>query len=78
MRGDVIGQETGAGYDATVVVHHGVEVVAPMAGGEAIELVETTGIGMERALAAVVPFPKTSGGIAGGFENIRDGFLSHR
>ena len=62
--GEVVGDVTVAPDEAAVVVQRGVEVVPPVARGEAVELVESPGVGMVGRLRAVVPLAEGRGGVA--------------
>src|SRR5207248_2068149 len=52
------------------------EVVAPVAGGEAVVLGEAAGVGVVGVLAAVVPLAEAGGGVAGGPEGFADGLFA--
>ena len=75
MRGEVVDDVAVATDFFSVVIQGWAEVVAPMAGGEAVVFVEASVVGMVGRLCAVVPFAERSGGIAGGLEDIGDGGL---
>ena len=75
MVGEVVGDVALAADELAVVLQRRVEVFAPVAGGEAVVLVEAAGVGVIGLLAAVVPFAERAGGVAGGLERIGDGLL---
>ena len=75
MVGQVVGDVALAADGLAVVLERRVEVVAPVAGGEAVVFVEAAGVGMVGLLDAVVPLAEGAGGVAGGFERLGDGLL---
>ena len=73
--GEVVGDEALAVHELPVVLQRRVEVVAPVAGGEAVVLVEAAAVRMVGLLRAVVPFAEGARGVAGGLEDLRDRLL---
>lgn len=73
--GEGIGEVAGALDEGAVVVEQGVEVGAPVSGGEAVVFVEAAGVWVVWGLGAVVPFAEGGGGVAGGAEDLGDGFF---
>ena len=72
MIGEIVNHITLAADSSAVVVQWWTEVVAPMAGGEAVEFVEAAIIRVIRCLCAIVPLSKSARGVTGLLENIGD------
>ena len=68
MVGKVIDDEAIATYLFAVVIQRRAEVVAPVARGESVVLVESAVVGMVRRLRSVVPLSERAGRVAGRFE----------
>ena len=68
--GQVIRHVAIAGHDVAVAVHHRVEVVAPMAGGEPVKFVKSAAVWVVGVLRSVVPLAEASGGIACGLQHV--------
>lgn len=73
--GEGVGKVAGAVDHFAVVVEQGVEVAAPMTGGEAVVFVEAAGVGMVGGLGAAVPFAEGSSGVTGVAEDFGDELL---
>ncbi len=72
MIGEVINDKPIASHLLAVVIQRRAEVVAPMAGGESVVLVESAVVGMVRSLRTVVPLAERTGRVASGLKRIRD------
>ena len=72
MVGQIVGDVSLAADQLPVVLQDRVEVLPPVAGGEAVEFVEAAGHGMVGILGAVVPFAEGRRDVAGGVEGVGD------
>ena len=73
--GQIVDDESFSSHDFAVVFEYRVEIMPPVPGAEAVEIVETACVGMVGILRSVVPFSKSRGRIAGGLERLADCFL---
>ena len=73
--GQVVDDEAFAADEPAVVLQDRAEVVAPVAGAEAVILLEAAGVRVIRILHAVVPLPERGGRIPGCPERVADGLL---
>src|SRR6185295_9845368 len=72
---EVVGNETFAAHELAVVFERRVEILAPVAGGEAVIFFKTTRVRMIRPLATVVPFAEGARRVTRRLECLRDGCL---
>ncbi len=73
--GQVVGEVALAPDQRPVVVEFSIEILAPVAGREAIIFIKAAGVWVVGELAAVMPLAECTGGVAGLFECLGDGRL---
>lgn len=71
--GEIVDDEPAAPDWSAVVFERWIEVFAPVALSEPVELIEAARVRMVGPLAAVVPLAETGGGVARGAESFGDG-----
>src|SRR5262249_57457705 len=69
---EVVGDVTVAADHPAVVVERRAEVLAPVAGGETVVLVEPAGVRVIRVLCAIVPLAERPGCVTGRLKDLGD------
>ena len=73
MIGEIVDDEPVALDDSTILLKRRTEVVAPMAGAESVEFVESPAVGVVGVLHAVMPLSESGRGVASVLERFCDG-----